>query len=338
MPSGARSDFFLSRRGSVAAIGREVENVLAERGYTVVVQDYDIPLTANFVGAMHDAIKNCRDLVVLLTRDYEDSPYTRKEFTSFEADRAQSVEERRIVILRCEDVPLRGLFAPNVYQDLVDIDDPDERRRRILAAAEGQSQARKPPPRPFVGAPPRIASFTGRETELDRLDAILIGGDKPAAITQTTIGRAAVQGMGGVGKTSLAAEYAYRYRGLYAGLWWCPAETRVDLLTALAHLAVQLDAGEAGEADLETAAKAALHRLPEQRGTWLLVYDNVMSPDDIADLLPAGGARVLITSRFPDWAGWAEEISLDVLPLDEAANFLERPRRAPRRGGRGNAR
>ncbi len=311
----------MSRRGSVAAMAREVEQVLAERGYTVIVQDYDFPLSANFVEAMHEAIQNSRDLVILFTRDYEASPYTRKEFTSFEADRAQSVEERRVVILRCEDAPLRGLLAPNVYQDLVGVLDPAERKRRIIAAAEGQSLASRPPPRSFAGAPPRIASFTGREAELDRLDAILLGGDRPAAVTQVILGRAAVQGMGGVGKTSLAVEYAYRYRDLYGGVWWCPAEARVDLLSALAALAAHL--GVAATDDHEQAAKAGLRRLAEQRAIWLLVYDNVTGPEEIADLLPAAGARVLITSRFPDWAGWAQEVSLDVLPPAEAATFVQ---------------
>jgi TIR domain-containing protein len=96
MPSGPneRYDFFLSRRGSVAAFAREVADVLTEKGYKVLVQDYDIPLGASFVEAMHEAVKNSRDLIILLTRDYEQSPYTRKEFTSFEAERAQSQEER----------------------------------------------------------------------------------------------------------------------------------------------------------------------------------------------------------------------------------------------------
>ena len=180
--------------------------------------------------------------------------------------------------------------------------DPEERRRRIIAAAERQSAAQRPQRRrgrTFVGVPPRIAGFTGRADALDRLDAILTR-DKPAAVTQ--VSRAAVQGMGGVGKTSLAVEYAHRFRNLYDGVWWCPAETRTGLMTSLAALAVEFEVASPEEADIEKAAKAALRRLAEQREIWLLVYDNVTAPEEIADLLPAAGARVLITSRFSDWS------------------------------------
>jgi tetratricopeptide (TPR) repeat protein len=324
MPSGPseRYDFFLSRRGSVAPIAQEVADVLTEKGYKVLVQDYDIPLGASFVEAMHEAIINSRDLIILFTEDYLRSPYTRKEFTSFEAERVKTAEERHIIVLRCEDVPLRGLLADNVYQTLVGIEDPEERKRRIIAAAERRSQAAPPPPRPFIGVPPRIASFTGRAEQLDKLDAILMQ-DKPAAVTQASVGRAAVQGMGGIGKTSLAIEYAHRFRGLYAGVCWCPAETRTGLLSALANLAVTLGAATAAEADVEKAAKAALRRLAEQRATWLLIYDNVAAPDAVADLLPSAGARVLITSRFSDWGELADDVALDVLPLAEAVALLE---------------
>src|SRR5262249_14025139 len=245
----------------------------------VLVHDYDIPLGASFVEAMHEAIINSRDLIILFTEDYLRSPYTRKGFTSFEAERVKTAEERHIIVLRCEDVPLRGLLADNVYQTLVGVEDAEERKRRIIAAAERQSQAAPPPPRPFIGVPPRIASFTGRADELDKLDAILMH-EKPAAVTQA-VGLVAVPGMGRVGKTSLAIEYAHRYRSLYAGVCWCPAETRTGLLSALAGLAVTLGAARADEADVEKSAKAALGRLAEQRATWLLVYDNVTSPDEI---------------------------------------------------------
>ena len=129
--------------------------------------------------------------------------------------------------------------------------------------------------------------------------------------------------MGGVGKTSLAVEYAYRFRNLYDGVWWCPAETRAALMTSLARLSAELEVATADEADIEKAAKAALRRLSEPQNVWLLVYDNVAAPDEIADLLPATGARVLITSRFSDWISWAEEVALDVLPIEEAMAFLQ---------------
>ena len=324
MPSGPdeRYDFFLSRRGSVVAVAQEVEQVLAEKGYNVLTQDYDIPLASSFIEKMHEGVNQ-------LSRPH--CPFHRRLPTvslhpqgvhELRGGRAQSQEERHIIVLRCEDVPLRGLLADNVYQDLVGIEDPEERKRRIIAAAERQSQAVPPPPRPFIGVPPRIASFTGRVDELDRLDAILMK-EKPAAVTQASVGRAAVQGMGGVGKTSLAIEYAYRFKGLYAGVCWCRAETRIGLLSALANLAVTLGAETAEEADVEKSAKAALRRLAEQRATWLLVYDNVPAPDEVADLLPAAGARVLITSRFSDWSALAEEVALDVMPFAEAVAFLQ---------------
>ena len=105
----------------------------------------------------------------------------------------------------------------------------------------------------------------------------------------------------------------------------------MGLLSSLAGLLVLLGAPAAEEADVEKAAKAALRRLAEQRAPWLLIYDNVSSPDEIADLLPSAETRVLITSRFSDWGGWAEEVSLDVLPLEEAVALLQR------RSGRSDA-
>jgi tetratricopeptide (TPR) repeat protein len=320
--AGDRADFFLSRRGSVAAVAQEVSDVLTDKGYKVLVQDYDIPLGASFIETMHEAIKNARDLIILFTADYEKSGYTRQELTSFEAERLRDERDRHIVVLRCDDAPLRGLLADRVYQDLVGVAEPEERKRRIIAAAERHSSAERPQRRrgrTFVGVPPRIAGFTGRADELDSLDAVL-AQDRPVAVTQ--VGRAAVQGLGGVGKSTLAIEYAYRFRGLYDGVWWCPAETRAGLMTSLAALASELEVASPEEADIEKAARAALRRIAEQGDVWLLVYDNVPTPSDIANLLPIAGARTLITSRFSDWSGWADEVTLDVLPIAEAIAFL----------------
>jgi TIR domain len=143
-------DFFLSRRGSVGHLAQEVADVLLEEGYRVIVQDYDFQLSDSVIEKMHEGVKTSRDLIILLTRDYEQSTYTRKEFTSFEAQRLKQPSERHTIILRCEDVSPEGLLADVIYQDLVGIEDANERRRRIIAAAERQSQAAAPPPRPFI--------------------------------------------------------------------------------------------------------------------------------------------------------------------------------------------
>jgi hypothetical protein len=126
MPGGAadKTDIFLRRRASAAAVAREVAGVLTEEGYNVIVRDYDVPLGAGFVEKMHEAIEN--GIVVLYSRDDEDQ--------RSEAKQAQS-QGPHIVILRGEDKSLREIFAGNVYQDLAGIADPADRRRCIIAAA-----------------------------------------------------------------------------------------------------------------------------------------------------------------------------------------------------------
>jgi hypothetical protein len=103
------------------------------------------------------------------------------------------------------------------------------------------------------------------------------------------------------------------------------------------HLGATLGDAVSEEADTERAAKAALQRLASQRATWLLVYDNVASPSEIADLLPSGGARVLITSRFLDWTGLADEVPLVTLSPEEAIAFLQSRSGRQEEGGRADA-
>jgi hypothetical protein len=88
MPSGPgeRYDFFLSRRGSVAAIAHEVADVLVEKGYRVFVQDYDIPFSSSLVEKMHERVSNSRDLSSSHMTTY--SPATLARSSSFEAQHA----------------------------------------------------------------------------------------------------------------------------------------------------------------------------------------------------------------------------------------------------------
>lgn len=312
-------DYFISRRGASAEVAQEVADVLLEAGHTVRIQDYDFVSGMNFVAAMDDALKRCRHFIALLSADYDESPFTGAEWTGFLASSLPG-GGRRFILLRVEDCRLDGLLAAFQYTDLVGVQDAQERKSRILAAVEGvphQGQRKVSPARTFHGVPARNPHFTGRDGLLDRLHETLMGSDSRDCATQI-----ALHGMGGIGKTSIVAEYAHRHGVDYAGVWWAPAQNRAVLTTSLAAFATELDPQLAGEDDVKIAALSALHKISRSATPWLLVYDNVESPDLIADLVPGRGARLVITTRWADWLGRAAEIEVDLLEPEAATEFL----------------
>jgi tetratricopeptide (TPR) repeat protein len=315
-------DFFLSRRGSVAAVAQEVADVLEAAGYRVRVQDYDFAASGQFVRDIDDALKQARDLLILYSRDYHGSFWTRQEFHNFLAAVAAANGTRRIGLLRCDDDNPPGLLHSVTYGDLHTVTDPAARRRIILAVARGEAPAARPTPRIFGGAmPPENRLFTGRESELDAVHTALSSGTGRAALTQ-----AAVHGLGGVGKTSLARAYVARFEAEYGGVWWITATDKLAIQTGLLDLARALDPTLPVDARLEDAAAKALATLAARRGEtpFLLVYDNVPSPELLDALVPPRGAAVLVTSRAPDWSGVAQEVFVDTLPEDAAVDFLQR--------------
>jgi hypothetical protein len=92
----------------------------------------------------------------------------------------------------------------------------------------------------------------------------------------------ALHNFGGTGKTALATEYAHRHAASYSGIWWARAEGRTLLIASLAELSGRLDPTLAGEPDQEKAARAALARLARSAMPFLLVYDNVDTPERCA--------------------------------------------------------
>ena len=127
-----------------------------------------------------------------------------------------------------------------------------------------------------------------------------------------------VHGLGGIGKTQLALEYAHRYATRYDLVWWILAERRTSVLGGLAELASKL--GITG-VDLERDVIAPLFDELRRRGNWLIVFDNVEHPDDIRSYLPQGG-HVVITSRDPNWGCVATPHGVDVMSEEEAVAFL----------------
>lgn len=175
-----------------------------------------------------------------------------------------------------------------------------------------------PPQTPGAGdgvphnLPPASAVFEGRDV------AQLAGlfGDTGAGVV---VGQAAVHGLGGIGKSELANQYARAFLGRYRLVWWVTAENRQAVGLGLSALTARLHP----VATLADAQTWALGWLQKSTG-WLLVLDNVEDLADIADLLGvvAGRGQVLVTTRRNLGAQWRrlglKPLRLDV--LDRAAS------------------
>jgi tetratricopeptide (TPR) repeat protein len=321
MPSGDEFpyDFFVSRRGGLGEVAAEVAAVLEGEGYQVKLQDYDFSRGGDYVADIHDALVSARHLLLLHTSDYDENYWTRKEFTNFLAALPQSGGERRICVLRCDESMPRGILANVVFGDLVGVASVEERRKIILATASGQPLRARNEPRVFGGSMPRKnANFTGRRDVLAEIEHLF-----RAELGSTALVIVAICGLAGMGKTSVARAAVDALAPDYAGAWWVNGQTRQDLVSGLAALGVRLDPRLEQGAEVEQVARAALARIERLERPLLLVLDNVDSPGEIDDWLPARGAHVLVTSRRSDWHGRAHELTIDFMDEDEATAFLQ---------------
>ncbi|KJY31759.1 FxSxx-COOH system tetratricopeptide repeat protein, partial [Streptomyces sp. NRRL S-495] len=192
--------------------------------------------------------------------------------------------------------------------------------RDAPAAEPGDGAPRFPGRRPAVWeVPPRNQHFTGRSTVLDRLRDRFGGG---AGTTPT--GVQVLLGLGGIGKTQIATEYAHRFAADYDLVWWIDAEQAELITVALAELAARLGL-QVGDS-LSAAMEAALDTLGrgEPTSRWLLVFDNVDEADGIVRYLPGGPGHVLLTSRHSGWSRRAEALEVDVFGRAESVEHLAR--------------
>ncbi|MCB2231722.1 tetratricopeptide repeat protein [bacterium] len=199
----------------------------------------------------------------------------------------------------------------------------------------------------IVNAPGNLPAhnprFVGRETEMERLH-------RAAGLGQYGI-LTAVQGVGGLGKTALAIQYAYAYADFYpGGRWMIGCAGRDDLAGAIRSLDVDLgvqftddektDDTRAARRILanmrERAEKGAAERAAEPNppsARALIILDNVDAPDMLRppqiDLVSGQNwLHVIATTRLdPGETGWDTDrhthVPVDELPDDDALRLIE---------------
>ena len=163
--------------------------------------------------------------------------------------------------------------------------------------------------------------FTGREDLLQQLYEQL-HTTRAATLTQPQ----AISGLGGIGKTQLAIEYAYRHREEYQAVLWVNAASRDTITSSFLELADRLHLAEREEQD-QTRVVAAVKSWCATHEGWLLIFDNADDLPLVEDFLPPDGkGHLILTTR--DQAPGMLAHALAVEPLDLEQGMLLLLRRA----------
>jgi tetratricopeptide (TPR) repeat protein len=325
--SGGR-DFFISYTGVNRPWAEWIAVQLEQAGYTTLLQAWDFRPGSDFLHEMQQATTSAGRTIAVLSPAYFGSAFGEAEWRAAFANDPTG-EQGLLVPVRVQPCEPPGLLASRVYIDLVDTDEATA--KRLLIAGVGELGAR-PTEAPFPGTargakrfpgqgseitnlPARNRNFSGRGGLLEELHTSL-----QVEASAAVVPMGAMHGLGGVGKTELAREFAHRFASDYDIAWWVPAELPTSATAALAMLAGRL--GVAQLADQSEMVAGLFDRL-RQRDRWLLVYDNAERPDRVAGLLPpGGGGHVLVTSRWSAWGNHAKPLPVNVLARKESVAFL----------------
>jgi hypothetical protein len=319
-------DFFVSHAGRDTGWAEWLAWQLQQAGFTVELDVWDWAPGEDFVARMEAALQRADRLLAVCSEAYFASAFGGAELRAAFAGSAAA--GGRIVPVLVEPVTLPGLYAPLIPLDLTGLDEAAA-AARLRDRLTGLRPTGRPPfprrgPAPggrpgFAGrlpevwkVPPRNPRFTGRDGMLTELRRRLRAGEGTLVVQ-------ALYGLGGVGKTQLALEYAHRFAADYQLVWWIDAEQPVLIPDQLARLAARLDL-PAGPTVTDTVDRllAALRGRPG----WLLVFDNAERPADIASYRPGGAGHVLVTSRSPGWGALGGRLEVDVLARAETIALL----------------
>ena len=323
-----------SDQGWAFWIGQELEKL----GHTAHLHDWEISAGGDIAAWMEERHDHADHILCVISKAYLTKPYSRWERLA--AQWAAAGERPNFVLpILIEERELRTLLALIKRCDLYGIDDEDAVRTRLaeyLAPAAKPAEPVQFPPKtkatkapspseaaPFPGGKFALSNiavsvprhFLGREQELGAIDEALKRDADRVAI-------AALYGLRGVGKTTLAAAYAQGRKADYRATWWVRAQTADAMRADLVSLGVRLGWVAADEKE-EPGLGTVRERLRDEGEGLLLIFDNAPDAASLRNYLPTdGAARVLVTSTAHTWRAIAAPVEVRVWPRQVGAGYL----------------
>ena len=336
---------FVSHAGPDGQWAEWVAWHLQEAGYQVELDMWHWRTGDDFVKKISEALERASAVVAVFSPHYfAPGRFTEEEWSAVVARRGRFIP---LVVEPLEAGQLPAILAPRLYKELHGLEE-EAAVSSLLTAVRGPALPARAPAFPGAAAPknapaasagsvaphgpqPRFPSsdnrpavwdvrqrwrnphFTGREAVIEDVRRKLLA--EPHAAVQ------ALHGTGGIGKTQVALEYAYRYAAQYDLVWWVDAEQGEQVAARYAELAARVGVAKP-DAGVEINARYAMEYL-RGHDRWLIVLDNAEDPERVRAWLPEGPGHVLITARNPAWSKIVPGLPLGVFSRAESLAYLE---------------
>ncbi|MBD1854027.1 MULTISPECIES: tetratricopeptide repeat protein [Leptolyngbya] len=294
MSTDTKKDFFVSYNRHDKAWAEWIAWILEESGYTVVIHAWDFRLGGNFVLDMHDAIDNTRRTIAVLSPNYLKSEFAQPEWAAAFVQDPKG-KNRTLIPVRVEACELTGLLRALVYMDLVGVAKAEAQELLLRAVSDERTKPSRSSEFPQLGIPANLPLanqlFVGREQALEELHLQVRSGELTAI--------SSIKGMGGIGKTELALQYALKHlkaQDYPGGVCWLKA--REDIGLQIVQFARE-KLGMIPPDDRELMAQVEWCWTNWQKAATLIVFDDVQAYADIQPFLPKhrDQFRVLLTTR-----------------------------------------
>jgi tetratricopeptide (TPR) repeat protein len=305
-------DLFISYKSENLNLASQLYERLAYEGFSVWFDKARLNPGCQWHIEIEEGCEASRIILPVLTPTWKES-----EWTKFETYGAEFV-----IPLLCKGNFEDAAPLPLREYQFLDFRQPDEESWNRLFASIRQYLRQEPHEKtqrlafiPYAHNP----YFVGREKSLLDIHEKLCRAPS-TALTQVTA--QAVSGLGGVGKTTLAREYAEKFWRLYCDILWVRADRPLAL--EFQRLAQELGLISERSQVPEDDARRAMQEL-SSRTRRLLIMDNAPDEESIQKWIPTTGhCRTLITSRFAGWSVAVQNIQVDVLELGPARELLLR--------------